>query len=95
MTAEFGYPADREEASAAQVRALEALLIEKGIITSGTVLCGAVQVGRNAWIAPNSSVKEHCKIGAGAMVGLGSVVIRDVPAKAVIAGNPARILKKK
>jgi nitrile hydratase len=37
MTAEFGYPADREEASAAQVRALEALLIEKGIITSGTV----------------------------------------------------------
>ncbi len=37
MTTEFGYPADREEASAAQVRALEALLIEKGIITSGTV----------------------------------------------------------
>jgi nitrile hydratase len=37
MTAEFGYPTDREEASAAQVRALEALLIEKGIITSGTV----------------------------------------------------------
>jgi len=37
LTAEFGYPADREEASAAQVRALEALLIEKGIITSGTV----------------------------------------------------------
>jgi nitrile hydratase len=37
MTVEFGYPADREEASAAQVRALEALLIEKGIITSTTV----------------------------------------------------------
>lgn len=37
MTAEFGYPADREEASATQVRALEALLIEKGIITGNTV----------------------------------------------------------
>jgi nitrile hydratase subunit alpha len=37
MTAEFGYPADREQASADQVRALEALLIEKGIITSTTV----------------------------------------------------------
>ncbi|MCU1666848.1 MAG: nitrile hydratase, alpha subunit [Pseudonocardia sp.] len=37
MTAQFGYPSDREEASAAQVRALEALLIEKGVITSGTV----------------------------------------------------------
>ena len=37
MTAQFDYPSDREEASAAQVRALEALLIEKGVITSGTV----------------------------------------------------------
>ena len=37
MTAQFGYPSDREETSAAQVRALEALLIEKGVITGGTV----------------------------------------------------------
>jgi nitrile hydratase len=37
MTAQFGYPEDREERSAAQVRALEALLIEKGVIGSGTV----------------------------------------------------------
>ncbi|HET6259550.1 nitrile hydratase subunit alpha [Pseudonocardia sp.] len=37
MTAQFGYPSDREETSAAQVRALEALLIEKGVITNGTV----------------------------------------------------------
>ena len=37
MTAQFNYPSDREESSAAQVRALEALLIEKGVITSGTV----------------------------------------------------------
>jgi nitrile hydratase subunit alpha len=37
VTAQFAYPSDREETSAAQVRALEALLIEKGVITSGTV----------------------------------------------------------
>ena len=37
MTAQFGYPDDREQRSAAQVRALEALLIEKGVIGSGTV----------------------------------------------------------
>jgi nitrile hydratase subunit alpha len=34
---QFSYPADREESSAAQVRALEALLIEKGVITGNTV----------------------------------------------------------
>jgi nitrile hydratase len=37
VTAQFNYPSDREESGAAQVRALEALLIEKGVITSGTV----------------------------------------------------------
>ena len=37
MTAEFAYPPDREAQSAARVRALEALLIEKGIITGTTV----------------------------------------------------------
>lgn len=37
MTAQFSYPADREERSAARVRALEALLIEKGVITGATV----------------------------------------------------------
>jgi len=37
VTAEFAYPADREARSAARVRALEALLIEKGVITGGTV----------------------------------------------------------
>jgi nitrile hydratase len=37
VTAQFSYPDDREQSSAAQVRALEALLIEKGVITSGTI----------------------------------------------------------
>ncbi|MFJ9150363.1 nitrile hydratase subunit alpha [Streptomyces sp. NPDC102270] len=37
MTVQFGYPEDREARSAARVRALEALLIEKGVITDATV----------------------------------------------------------
>jgi nitrile hydratase len=37
VTASFNYPPDREAASAAQVRALEALLIEKGVISGHTV----------------------------------------------------------
>lgn len=37
MTAEFGYPADREARNSARVHALEALLVEKGIITGATV----------------------------------------------------------
>jgi nitrile hydratase len=37
VTVQFGYPENREAASAARVRALEALLIEKGVITDATV----------------------------------------------------------
>jgi nitrile hydratase len=37
MTDQFAYPPDREEASAKKVAALEALLIEKGVITPQTV----------------------------------------------------------
>jgi nitrile hydratase len=37
MTVEFGYPQEREVRSGARVSALEALLIEKGVITDGTV----------------------------------------------------------
>lgn len=37
MTGQFAYPPDREEISAKQVTALEALLIEKGVITPQTV----------------------------------------------------------
>lgn len=37
MTGQFAYPPDREEASAKKAAALEALLIEKGVITPQTV----------------------------------------------------------
>jgi nitrile hydratase len=65
MTEQFSYPSDREEASAAQVRALEALLIEKGVIAGTTVdkvlgyfesemtpLNGKMIVAR-AWVDPD------------------------------------------
>jgi len=68
---------------------------ENSIITSGTVLCGAVVVGKNCWIAPNSSIKERVKLGDNVFVGLGAVVINDVPPKTVVVGNPAKKLKER
>ena len=50
-------------------------------------------VRRNASIGSNATILCGVTVGEGALVGAGSVVTRDVPAQAVVAGNPARILE--
>ncbi len=54
------------------------------------VLCGYVQVDEGAHVAPGALVREERRIGRFAVVGLGAVVVEDVPDYAVVAGNPAR-----
>lgn len=56
-------------------------------------LSGGVVVGENAWVAPNSCTHQKVSIGDGAVVGLGAVVTKDVPARSVFAGNPAKKLR--
>lgn len=50
-------------------------------------------VRRGASIGANATILPGLVIGAGAMVGAGAVVTRSVPPHAVVAGNPARILR--
>lgn len=49
-------------------------------------------VGRGASIGGGAAILPGLRIGARAMVGAGSVVTHDVPARAVVSGNPARIV---
>lgn len=71
-------------------------VIRKGaFVIAGTILSGSVQVGENAWIAPNSSIRQKLEIGPQSLVGLGAVVTKPVEAGTIVAGNPARVLKKK
>jgi dTDP-4-amino-4,6-dideoxygalactose transaminase/acetyltransferase-like isoleucine patch superfamily enzyme len=52
-----------------------------------TVIRKGASIGSGATILPNTSVGEN------AIVGAGSVVTKDVPANAIVAGNPARVLR--
>jgi acetyltransferase-like isoleucine patch superfamily enzyme len=52
------------------------------------------RVGRRASIGSGAVILCGVTIGEGALVGAGSVVTRDVAAFAVVAGNPARVLRK-
>ena len=46
-----------------------------------------------AWIGTNASILPGVHIGEGAIVGMGAVVPRDVPARAVVVGNPAKVVR--
>lgn len=49
-------------------------------------------IGNDVWIAAGAQVLHNVKIGDGAVVGGGAVVTHDVPAYAIVAGVPARII---
>ncbi len=51
-------------------------------------------VKQGASIGSNCTILANVTIGERAIIGAGSVVTRDVPADAIVAGNPARILRK-
>ena len=55
-------------------------------------ISGGVVLGRGSWIGPNSTIIQHKRIGVGALVGIGSNVLNDVPDDVTVVGNPARIL---
>ena len=53
-----------------------------------------VTVGNNVWIGGSVTIIGGVTIGDNAVIAAGSVVIRDVPADTLAAGNPARIIRK-
>ena len=51
-------------------------------------------IGDHVWICKNVTILKGVHIGDGAVIGAGSVVTDDVPDHTVVAGNPARPIKK-
>jgi acetyltransferase-like isoleucine patch superfamily enzyme len=65
-----------------------------GLQTEADWKCVPTVVKRGASIGSGTTLLCGITIGERALIGAGSVVTRDVPAGAVVAGNPARVLKK-
>ena len=53
-----------------------------------------IRIKKNAWIGSGAIILPGITIGENAIVGAGSVVTHNVPDNTVVAGNPARIIKK-
>jgi acetyltransferase-like isoleucine patch superfamily enzyme len=54
---------------------------------------GKIHIKQNAWIGAGATILPGVTIGENAVVAAGAVVTKDVPANAVVAGIPARVIK--
>lgn len=52
-----------------------------------------VVIEEGVWVSSSAIIVGPCRIGAHAVVGVGSLVLRDVEPYTVVAGNPARVLR--
>ena len=62
-------------------------------ISSHSFVCEGVTIEDNVFVGSGATILSNLTIGENALVGAGSVVTHDVPDNAIVAGNPARMLR--
>jgi acetyltransferase-like isoleucine patch superfamily enzyme len=55
---------------------------------------GPIEIGTGAWLGTRALILDGIQVGAGAVIGAGAVVTKDVPARGIAVGVPARLIKK-
>ena len=74
--------------------ALKTLMFEPGRDNTGEAIDrGATELGNDVWIGMRAIVLSGVLVGDGAVIGAGAVVSRPVPPFAIVAGNPARVVR--
>lgn len=53
-----------------------------------------IKIGNHVWVGSRVTILKGVQIGDGAVIAAGSVVTKDVPAKCVVGGNPAKVIKE-
>jgi len=72
---------------------LKTLIINKNKINTDAKMRGNIIIGNDVWLGYNALILGGVKIGDGAVIGANAVVTKDVSDYAIVAGNPARLIK--
>lgn len=70
------------------------IIHKNALIIANAMIGGSTTIGAGSWISPSSSLLNKIEIGEGAIVGMGSVVLKNVEPNAKVAGVPAKNLNK-
>ena len=57
------------------------------------LICKPVHICKNAWIGAGATILPGVTVGENAVVAAAAVVTKDVPANAIVGGNPAKLIK--
>lgn len=69
------------------------VLEDRVVLCSGVTLAGHVHVEADCYLGQACTVRQYVRIGRNSLIGMGSVVLGDVPPCSVMVGNPARRLR--
>jgi len=82
--------ADRVFSLAGSIINHDVVLEDRVSLCSGVTLAGHVHVEPDAYLGQACTVRQFLRVGASSLIGMGAVVVADVPPHSVMAGNPAR-----
>lgn len=70
----------------------DVVLADGVTVSSHAFIGGGAQIGANTTVHPHATILPRIKVGRNAIIGAGSVVVKDVPDNVTVFGNPAKVI---
>lgn len=71
----------------------DSILARDVTVCAGAIICGFVEIEENAYLGAGCRIRQRLRIGKNALIGMGAIVVKDVPPNCVVVGSPARFLR--
>ena len=63
------------------------------LVIANSMISGSVNIEENCWISPSATITNKVNVKKNSLLGIGTVVIKDVAENSIVAGNPSKFLR--